>query len=91
MTRLSNQSLISLTQQFAQCNATQKRFPEPFNLYVTGIGPKTKALLATRNADKWLMSFKDQHFTDIFPKNTLVYLSGDSSEDMVSYDPSSAQ
>jgi len=82
--------LISMGRQIEHCLSASKKFPKPLKLCVTGLSPQFKECLQKRNYDKWPVEFREEadllkNFTDC--KDRLVYLTGDATATMASFDP----
>ncbi|CAE7624518.1 trm10, partial [Symbiodinium microadriaticum] len=62
----TDSTLISLVQQLSFCYGINRRSPTPSMIYVTGLGPRTKAQLSKNHAFNWTgVIFSDSEYTDI--------------------------
>lgn len=74
--------ITSLVNQLTQILGSNKYLEQPLNLIVTGVGPKTMDHIKDRDGDKWLMDIRQEDYLSIYPKEQLVYLSGDAEEEV---------
>ena len=51
--KMADRELKSLGQQLAYCHSINKKLKQPLNIYLTGIGPKLRAIVETQNCKQW--------------------------------------
>jgi tRNA (guanine9-N1)-methyltransferase len=62
----SESTLKSLTQQIMYCYGSNRRYAHPSRIFVTGVGPKTTALLAKNNSHLWVgVSIHSSDFIEV--------------------------
>lgn len=66
--------------------SSNKKAAHPTRLIITSVTPKLREALYTNNADKWGIEILDCHYLDLFPKEDLVYLTGDTDQDLEDID-----
>ncbi|KAG8191061.1 hypothetical protein JTE90_008375 [Oedothorax gibbosus] len=65
--------------QLHRCYSINRRAPAPLQLYITGYSDATKqAMSKMSGCFNWDLNFNPQHHTDIFDKDTIIYLTSDS-------------
>ena len=79
---LSEKELISLCRQIGYCHASNKKLPIPAKIIVTSYNDKLKKQLSKMGADNWGIVLLEKHYLDYYPKDKLVYLTGDATEDV---------
>ena len=83
---LKEKELISLCRQIGYCHAANKRAAKPAKLIVTNYNGKLKEQLTKMGAENWGIQLLEKHYLDHYPKENLVYLTGDASEDLLELD-----
>ena len=98
---MTDRELKSLGQQLAYCHSINKRLEQPLNIFVTGVGPRLQKIIQQQNCQHWAMniSFLDitgkegvesqylSELSDQLPKESLVYLTADSTNLISDLDP----
>jgi len=85
---LKEKELISLARQIGYCHAANKKAEKPAKLIVTGYSGRLKEQLAKMGAENWGIHLLEKHYLDYYPKESLVYLTGDATEDLWELDKS---
>jgi len=87
---MKDKELNSLVTQFSHFLAENRNSDKPLNIVLTGVGPRMTQSLKKRDAHNWaswLNLVHEENYDKIYEKKDLVYLTGDSENDMESYDP----
>lgn len=79
----------SLLTQLCHFLCENKMSKNPLNMILTGVGPKLKELLEKRDGYSWPTTIHSEDYLDLFDKQKLVYLTGDSNVTMTEYDKES--
>lgn len=66
--------------------STNKKSTNPARFIISSVTPQLRNALYTNNADKWGIEILDTHYLDLFPKENLVYLTGDTDSDLQELD-----
>ena len=53
---MTDRELKSLGQQLAYCHSINKKLEQPLNIFVTGVGPRLKAIIEVQNCQHWAMN-----------------------------------
>jgi len=83
---LTEKELMSLCRQLGHCQAANKKAEKPAKIIVTGYKGKLKDQLTKMGGENWGMKLMENHYLDYFPKDQLVYLTGDATEDLIEID-----
>lgn len=77
-TSMSDRELSSLKQQLMYCHGLNTRSKTPCRLTLAGLGEGLHAQLMQVDADHWPVTVEKRPYTELFPKEALVYLTADS-------------
>ena len=61
---------------------SNKKASKPSRFMITSCSNELRKALYANNADKWGIEILDTHYLDLFPKERLVYLTGDTENDL---------
>ncbi|EAS04902.1 tRNA (guanine(37)-N(1))-methyltransferase (macronuclear) [Tetrahymena thermophila SB210] len=79
---LEDKEFKSLVKQLCYMQSSNKKAEKPCRFIISSVSPKLRQALNANNADKWGIEILDQHYLDLFPKDNLVYLTGDTDQDL---------
>ncbi|KAL4481077.1 hypothetical protein ABPG72_015032 [Tetrahymena utriculariae] len=79
---LEDKEFKSLVKQLCYMQSSNKKAAQPCRFIISSVSPKLRQALNANNADKWGIEILDQHYLDLFPKENLVYLTGDTDQDL---------
>ena len=85
---MTDREVKSLVKQLGYVYCINKRSSEPANLCIAGITPKIKSLLVKNNYDNWRLSYSEESYMKLYPKEELIYLTADGTELAETLDPS---
>lgn len=77
---------MSLCRQLGNCQAANKKAAQPAKIIVTGYQGKLKEQLTKMGGENWGFKLMENHYLDYFPKEQLVYLTGDATDDLIEID-----
>lgn len=80
--KLKEKEMISLCRQIGYCHAANKKMAKPCKIIVTGFNDKLKNQLVKMGAENWGIHLLEKHYLDYYPKEELIYLTGDCNEDV---------
>jgi tRNA (guanine9-N1)-methyltransferase len=81
----SESTLKSLTQQIMYCYGSNRRYDHPSRIFVTGVGPKTTALLAKNNSHLWVgVSIHSNDFIEVLSPSVEVDRTPEALSEMIS-------
>ncbi|KAK7069449.1 tRNA methyltransferase 10, partial [Halocaridina rubra] len=79
--------LVQCVKQISRCYSANRRSSDPMQFYVTSFEGSCEAVMARQNGYKnWDVHFRTEKYTDIFPKDQLVYLTSESNNVITSLD-----
>lgn len=82
------QDINSLSSQIGYSVASNNRSLHPFKFYITNFGGKLEHQLKKQDGfPKWKLTCDTRHYSEIFDKSKLVYLSSEAQEVMQNIDP----
>jgi len=73
---MTDAEVTSLAQQIRLCYSTNHKQENPHQLYFTNFGGRTKN--HSMGSENWKVKLEEQSYLDLFPKESLVYLTADS-------------
>lgn len=76
-----------MVKQLCYMQSTNKKAAKPVRFIITSTTPELRAALYANNADKWGIEIVNEHYLDMFKKEELVYLTGDTDQDLGELDP----
>jgi tRNA (guanine9-N1)-methyltransferase len=85
--QLTDKEMQSLAIQIGYCHHVNKSFEKPTKLTITGYRDRLKQKLERNHCDNWGIELLEKHYLDYYPKDKLVYLSGDAKEELKEIDP----
>ncbi|KAJ2710589.1 tRNA (guanine(9)-N(1))-methyltransferase, partial [Coemansia spiralis] len=90
--KMADKEIKSICSQIRRCYSANRQATRPVDLHVTKLHDQCRERLENAaNYDKWSaqhMAFRDAEYPDLFDKQSLVYLTADSPNEMDSLDPS---
>lgn len=84
--KLEDKEIKSLVKQLCYMQSSNKKAKNPTRFIITSVTPKFRKQLEQNYADKWGIEILDTHYLDLFPKENLVYLTGDTDQDLEELD-----
>ncbi|CAD8047757.1 unnamed protein product [Paramecium primaurelia] len=82
MSQMTIHEKTSLYKQIELCHSNNFKSKKPLNLIVTSLTEDFKQLLNKSNASNWGIELNEKPYIDLFKKEDLVYLTGDT-EDVI--------
>lgn len=83
---MTEKEIKSLCMQLAYCHSINRKFTVPSQLTLTNYEGHLKDMLTKTNVEKWGIALKEKSYLEYFPKEQLIYLTGDAEEDLEEYD-----
>lgn len=80
--KLNEKEMISLCRQIIYSHAANKKVAKPVKLMVTSCTGKLRDQLLKMGGENWGILLLEKHYLDYYPKDKLVYLTGDCNEDI---------
>ena len=84
---MSKKELNSLCNQLGYCQATNKSYPLPSKLMISSFRDQIKEKITKLGGLHWGIGLLEKHYTDYFPTDDLIYLTGDAEEEIEELDP----
>ncbi|KPI91434.1 RNA (guanine-9-)-methyltransferase domain-containing protein 2 [Papilio xuthus] len=70
---------FKVIKQILRCYSINRRSETPLQFHITSLGEKAKSDMSRHNGfENWDIEYHEQPYTEIFPKDKLVYLSSES-------------
>ncbi|XP_014358404.2 tRNA methyltransferase 10 homolog A isoform X1 [Papilio machaon] len=78
---------FKVIKQILRCYSINRRSETPLQFHITSLGEKAKSDMSRHNGfENWDIEYHEQPYTEIFPKDKLVYLSSESDNVIEKFD-----
>ncbi len=85
--KMTEKEMKSLCNQVAYCHGINKQHTKPIRLTLSSYYGKVKDRLDSLGADRWGVVTHDDDYINHYPKEDLIYLTGDADTDMDQIEP----